>query len=205
LEDLAYKNRELERMVFVDGLTGIQNRRYFDDTSVQEWKRAARERTPISLLIADIDFFKLYNDTYGHQKGDDCLRKVAMALSSTLARSGDFVSRYGGEEFVAVLPNTDMVGVTAMAKNMRSSVIGLKIPHKSSTVSDNVTISLGGGSVVPPTKTEPSGLISLVDMALYAAKQDGRNRIKIVDQESVERLYNTPLHFVDPSKGREKG
>ncbi len=204
MEDLAQKNRELERMAFVDGLTGIPNRRYFDNTSLQEWKRAAREGTPISIVISDIDFFKLYNDTYGHQQGDDCLKKVAEALSETLERSGDFVSRYGGEEFVAILPNTDQEGAAVVARNMRSNVIALNIPHESSKAADQVTVSIGIGSVIPVINSDPSELISLVDKALYEAKQEGRNRIKTVDAADVKALYNKQSPPFKPAGGSTK-
>ncbi len=184
MKDLEQKNKELARMVFVDGLTGITNRRYFDNTSYTEWGRAAREGAPISIIMIDIDYFKFYNDTYGHQDGDDCLKEVARALDDALERSGDFVSRYGGEEFVAVLPNTDLAGAMVVAENMKANVSDLKLKHESSKVSDHVTISLGVGSISPSRRSEPSDLILEVDKALYKAKQNGRNRIEIIEEEA---------------------
>ncbi len=186
MRDLELKNRELERMVFVDGLTGITNRRYFDNTCFNEWGRAAREGIPISIIMIDIDYFKYYNDTYGHQDGDDCLKKVARCLDESLDRAGDFVSRYGGEEFVAVLPNTDQAGAVVVADNMKDNVVKLKMPHESSSVADCVTVSIGVGSAIPSRRTEPSDLILLVDKALYEAKQNGRNRIETA-KETLEK------------------
>ncbi|MDD5723085.1 MAG: diguanylate cyclase [Syntrophales bacterium] len=175
--DLEEKNKQLEQMAFLDGLTGIPNRRYFDDFSVQEWGRAIRGKIPFSVILFDIDFFKFYNDTYGHQQGDDCLKKVAGALKDTLERHADFVSRYGGEEFAVVLPNTDMSGACSVAEAMRSTVEALNLPHEKSQTADHVTVSGGIGSVVPREDSELSQLISKADRAMYTAKEKGRNRI----------------------------
>ena len=180
MEELAKKNKELERLAFLDGLTGIANRRYFEGVIHQEWGRAARESYPVGLIMIDIDFFKSYNDSYGHQKGDDCLIKVAGALSDAIRRAGDFVSRYGGEEFIAILPNSDPEGAFNVAETMRRNVANLQIPHKGSTIAPHVTVSLGVGSMVPQRQSTPSDLIDRVDKALYSAKQAGRNTIKKV-------------------------
>lgn len=177
MADLEEKNIQLERMAFMDGLTGIPNRRYFDDFSEQEWGRAMRDATPLSAIMMDIDFFKAYNDTYGHQKGDDCLKQVAKALKDALGRPADFVSRYGGEEFVAILPNTDLNGADIVAEIMRSNVFTLKIPHEKSKAAHYVTVSMGVGSMIPQRNSAISELIAKADKALYSAKQKGRNQI----------------------------
>jgi len=175
---LEERNQMLERLSFLDGLTGVANRRYFDESITQECRRAARDNTSLSLVMLDIDFFKRFNDTYGHQKGDVCLKEVATALSESLKRPGDFVARYGGEEFVAVLPNTDIEGAVFVAEAMRSNVAILAIPHANSEAGSCVTVSLGVGSMNPTHDTEPAQLISMVDKALYEAKGEGRNRLK---------------------------
>lgn len=175
---LTDANQMLERLSFLDGLTGIANRRYFDELIDQLWRRAAREVSPLSLIMVDIDFFKSFNDTYGHQQGDVCLKQVAKALSDVLRRPGDFVARYGGEEFVAILSNTEIEGAGVVAETMRSNVAALGIPHAKSQAGDRVTVSVGVGSMVPERNSEPSELISAVDQALYAAKEGGRNRVK---------------------------
>lgn len=181
MADLEKKNKELEQMVFIDGLTGIANRRYFNDISKQEWGRAIRDSQPFALIMIDIDYFKLYNDYYGHQDGDDCLRNVAQALDSALERSGDFVSRYGGEEFVAVLPNTNIEGAFVVAESICKKVADINIPHEKSEVGDRVTVSIGVGSVFPDRNSDCTELIAMVDEALYKAKREGRNRIVVVN------------------------
>ncbi len=177
LADLEHKNKELERLSFLDGLTGISNRRYFDKVFEQEWRRCFRERIPIGLLMADIDYFKLFNDTYGHQVGDDCLKKVAEALNESLLRPADFIARYGGEEFIAVLPHVDVNGTDEVARRMMASIHQLNIPHSKSEASDRVTLSIGMACVVPDRHMKLEKLIETADQALYSAKQSGRNRI----------------------------
>ena len=177
LEELQRKNRELERLSFLDGLTGIPNRRYFDKTLRQEWRRTRREELPLSLVMIDIDFFKDYNDAYGHLQGDDCLRQVARTLEASLHRPGDMVFRYGGEEFAAILPGTDAAGATAVAEKIREAVSGLSIPHSRSGVGDTITISLGVATSPPEGTDDREAFIAHADGALYAAKQAGRNRI----------------------------
>ena len=173
--------RELERLSLADGLTGIYNRRYFDRIIEREWSRAIRESLPISLIMIDIDFFKLYNDTYGHQSGDDCLVRVARTLDQSLNRSIDFVCRYGGEEFAAILPHSDLSGAVQIAERMRDNVQALKILHSASEVSDIVSISIGVGTIVPQRNWEFKELITLADESLYDAKRGGRNCIKTAD------------------------
>ena len=172
---------ELMRLSYFDGLTGIANRRYFEDIAKREWRRALREECPFSLLMGDIDYFKNYNDTYGHLEGDECLRKVATVLKENLKRPGDMVARYGGEEFVILLPDTDAKNATTVAEILRSSVENLGIEHIDSYISDVVTISLGVASILPTEDVSLSSLISNADQALYRAKKAGRNRISIID------------------------
>jgi diguanylate cyclase (GGDEF)-like protein len=179
LLDAAYQR--LQHISFLDGLTEIANRRRFDEFIDLEWRRAVRSSTPMSLIMIDIDFFKAYNDTYGHQSGDDCLKRVANALNTALNRPGDLAARYGGEEFSVVLAGTHPAGAAAVAEALRSRVEGLDIPHAGSRVSDRVTISLGVASMVPVRESSPADLISKADRALYAAKRAGRNRVQVAE------------------------
>jgi sigma-B regulation protein RsbU (phosphoserine phosphatase) len=134
------------------------------------------------LLLFDIDYFKRYNDRYGHQVGDDCLKAIAQALEQTLYRPADLVARYGGEEFVAILPNTDLNGAIIVAEQIRSAIANLEIPHQNSDISDIVTASIGVTSLIPSPKQKSSTLIKQADVALYSAKQKGRNRTVVFDQ-----------------------
>lgn len=177
-QQLKEMNQTLLRLSSLDGLTGIANRRRFEEFLDLEWKRAVREATPLSLIMVDIDFFKTYNDTYGHQAGDKCLKQVANVFSSTLHRPGDLVARYGGEEFVVVLPRTDAKGAVSVAEAMRSKVAALGIIHSHSKVSPYITISLGVATTIPSRDVSPLDLIATADEALYQAKQEGRNRVK---------------------------
>jgi diguanylate cyclase (GGDEF)-like protein len=174
--DLERKNRELERLSFLDGLTEIANRRYFDMVIRQEWRRSIREKKPLSLLMVDIDYFKFYNDTYGHQAGDRCLKQVAEALDDSLKRPGDFVARYGGEEFVGVLPNSDMAGAMAVARKMHDKVAALALAHEASKSGDYITISIGIATTLAGKQTSLQYLIKSADDALYKAKKNGRNQ-----------------------------
>jgi diguanylate cyclase (GGDEF)-like protein len=173
LEDL---NHLLQDLSSLDGLTGILNRRRFDEVLEMEWKRAARSRTNLSLIMIDIDCFKLYNDSYGHLEGDECLKKVAEALGGNLRRAGDVLARYGGEEFAVIMPETDDEGAEVVAERLRLSIQEAGIPHDKSPVIDYVTVSLGTATVIPGTETSPKALIAAADKALYQAKQEGRNR-----------------------------
>ncbi len=184
-EQLAAANAELTRLSNVDGLTGVANRRLFDDFFVAEWQRAVRSKQPLTVIMADVDHFKLYNDTYGHQAGDECLRQVASALSGGIQRATDLVARYGGEEFAVVLPDTDAGGAVAVAERLRAAVEGLGIPHAASKVRPVVTVSLGAASVLPEADGQPLAVIARADQALYKAKQLGRNRVVTeADQEN---------------------
>ncbi|MDX2096853.1 MAG: diguanylate cyclase [Leptolyngbyaceae cyanobacterium bins.59] len=160
-----------------DGLTQIPNRRCFDDHLVTQWQQTAEKNAPLSLLLCDIDYFKQYNDTYGHLAGDDCLRKVAQTLSKLPKRSGDLVARYGGEEFAIVLPNTPLEGAMRVAEQLQQAILTLHIPHIQSTVSSFVTLSIGVTCRIPSPEQAISTLLDEADHALYLAKQQGRNQI----------------------------
>ncbi|WP_420126568.1 diguanylate cyclase domain-containing protein [Longimicrobium sp.] len=177
---LTRANRRLSRLSSRDGLTGIANRRRFDRRLALEWRRAARTERPLSLLMADIDCFKDYNDLHGHQRGDDCLRQVARGLAESLHRAGDLVARYGGEEFAVLLPDTDEGHATTTAEMLRARVEAMAIPHGASGVSTVVTLSLGIGTVRPAAGLHPRYLVELADRALYLAKGEGRNRVRAV-------------------------
>ncbi|WP_321491798.1 sensor domain-containing diguanylate cyclase [uncultured Desulfobacter sp.] len=178
-EDKLLKlNQQLQRISRVDGLTDIPNRRCFDEYLDREWKRMARNKQNLSIILCDIDFFKVYNDTYGHQAGDECLQKVAKAIESMARRPADLSARYGGEEFVVVLPETGIEDALTISENIRFKVATLKIPHENSKVRKYVSLSLGIASVVPdPTQVNgPEMLVGMADQALYRAKEGGRNR-----------------------------
>ena len=176
MADLARKNRELERLSLLDALTDIPNRRYFDRVLAREWMRSLKAGAPLSLLMLDIDYFKQFNDAYGHPEGDVCLQRVARELHRTLTNPGDFVARYGGEEFAAVLPGTTAADAVPVADAMRTNVRALDIPHAESEVDDRVTLSVGVGAAVPDAAAEPAELVAMADSALYRAKRAGRNR-----------------------------
>jgi diguanylate cyclase (GGDEF)-like protein len=168
----------LEKVSATDGLTRIANRRWFDEQLEREWRRARRKHTPLSLILMDIDFFKAYNDHYGHLAGDDCLRQLARALEGCARRPADLVARYGGEEFVCLLPDTDANGALCVATLLREKVDGLNIPHAYSPVADHVTLSIGVSTLVPVVGQPPFDLIRRADELLYAAKQNGRNQVR---------------------------
>jgi diguanylate cyclase (GGDEF)-like protein/PAS domain S-box-containing protein len=174
---LEESNRELLRLASMDWLTQTANRLRFDECINQEWRQMARENACIALIMGDIDYFKAYNDTYGHPEGDRCLQKVAMAINKTVKRPRDLVARYGGEEFVIILPTTDVEGANFIAEQIRASVKALKIEHEESPIDRCVTISLGVAAMVPPVGSPPSVLIAAADYALYEAKGRGRDRI----------------------------
>ncbi len=175
-EELTAANIQLEALASTDGLTGISNRRTFDMELAREWSRAYREKTPVSLLMVDIDFFKKYNDTYGHQSGDRCLHQVASELARFANRAGDCAARYGGEEFALILPSTTLANAQWIAAKVIAAVEALDIPHSASSVAAYVTISAGVSTMVPESCNEESELISLADNALYTAKEAGRNQ-----------------------------
>lgn len=173
---LEAANKELSRLAMLDGLTKIANRRLFDDYLSMEWNRHSREQKILSLILVDIDYFKNYNDFYGHLGGDECLIRVAESIAKVINRPNDLVARYGGEEFAAVLPNTNLEGSLIFAEKMRTAVSSLRIPHEGSQISNQVTLSLGIASTVPSIDSKLEDLIKKADKALYAAKSQGRNK-----------------------------
>jgi len=175
--DLVKKTRLLKTISQTDGLTMIPNRRRFDEFLDLEWRRAFRNRTPLSVIMADLDYFKLYNDFYGHIKGDECLRRVANVIHEIARRPGDLAARYGGEEFSVVFGKTDIGKALMLAGKIRSEISGLKIPHERSLVCDFITVSMGVASVIPDDKTSPKQLIECADRRLYKAKKSGRNQV----------------------------
>jgi len=176
-EKLLQLQKELEELSFQDGLTRVANRRMFDSIIQVEWTNARRNSQPLSLIMLDIDYFKQYNDHYGHIQGDDCLRQVAEVLSGAGTRANDFFARFGGEEFVLVLPQTDSEAAKKIAERCRKLIFKAQIPHEKSLVSTVLTISVGVGTVIPGYQDEPVDFINSVDQRLYQAKQLGRNCI----------------------------
>lgn len=174
---LMQANGELLRKANQDGMTSIANRRYFDEYLANEWRRAVRQHEPIALIFADVDFFKKYNDHYGHQAGDDCLRQVAQTMAQQLRRPADLLARYGGEEFVVLLPGTSLPGAVFIAESMRMAIERLGLPHVASETANCVTLSLGVASIVPTEAMAEGFLIYGADQALYIAKKSGRNRV----------------------------
>jgi diguanylate cyclase (GGDEF)-like protein len=177
--ELEQANQQLHRLANLDGLTQVANRRRFDEYLNLEWKRLVREKQPLSLVMFDIDYFKFYNDCYGHQAGDDCLKQIASALSRALKRPADLAARYGGEEFAAILPNTELLGAVAVARAIQEEVKQLKIPHERSEVSEYVTLSMGVTSTIPTQDLSVEDLVAAADEALYKAKKRGRDRFLI--------------------------
>lgn len=176
---------ELRTYSHIDSLTGVPNRRHFDEYISSELRRSVRASLPLSLIMLDLDYFKAYNDTYGHQMGDQCLIQVAAALESSLNRPGDMVARLGGEEFVVVLADTDKEGAAVLAERLRAKIESLAIEHRNSKVATHVTASLGVTSEVPGQACESAMLVAAADRALYRAKHDGRNCVRLDDPELV--------------------
>lgn len=174
--ELKTANKKLEEISFIDGLTGISNRRRFDEVLTMEWQRCERNQHRLSLIMMDIDYFKRYNDRYGHLAGDGCLKLVAQALKAVPGRNSDFAARYGGEEFAVILPDTDEEGAHEIAKKILNTVRNLKIPHEDSLVREFVTVSLGVCTVTPRRNMEPKTLVDCADQQLYRAKKEGRDR-----------------------------
>jgi len=174
---LQNANRKLNQMARIDSLTRLPNRRQFDEVLDREWSLSTRKKEPFSLIIMDVDFFKKYNDTYGHAKGDECLRKVADSMHSALLRPTDTVSRYGGEEFAVILPNTDVNGATEVASRMCEFVEKMQIEHSSSDISNYVTMSAGVATRDPGGDVDRRKLFRIADENLYSAKENGRNQV----------------------------
>lgn len=184
--ELQKANQELHRLATLDGLTQVANRRCFEEYFNLEWRRLQREKAPLSFILCDVDYFKLYNDTYGHLAGDSCLKQIAQAINDTLKRPADLVARYGGEEFAIILPNTTIEGAVHVAELVQQNIKKMQIIHRQSSVSEFVTLSIGISCVVPQLNLLPIQLIDITDEALYAAKAQGRNCLvtKILEIES---------------------
>jgi two-component system chemotaxis family response regulator WspR len=174
--ELMRINAELQRLSNVDGLTGLGNRRYFDEYAAAQWKLALREQKSIAVLMIDVDDFKRYNDSYGHMAGDEVLKGVAAALKKSIERPTDLAARFGGEEFIVILPSTPFSALHELGERVRRSVEELGIPHKASTVGGHATISVGGAATLPRSEGCILQLIESADQALYAAKHAGKNR-----------------------------
>lgn len=175
-------NEKLERESATDGLTGITNRRRFDEILGVEWLRAARSGVCLSLLMVDIDHFKRFNDHYGHVAGDECLRKVAQLLHSSARRAGDFVARYGGEEFVVLLPGAKAIDAEELVQRYQQGIAAMALPHASSPTADHVTFSIGIAHIVPSASRDPASLVNAADTAMYRAKTAGRARFAVASQ-----------------------
>lgn len=188
---LAEANRELERLSTTDSLTGLANRRSFNEFLSREWLRGQREEQPFSVVMIDIDHFKRYNDHYGHLEGDICLQKVAWALQGALCRPGDLLARYGGEEFVAILPHTDSKGAVELAENFHERIQEMKLPHADSPISSCLTISIGVASIIPDQSLSASQVVAMADRALYQAKQAGRNQSAIALPSSLKEQLSS--------------
>lgn len=181
------QNELLRKLAYVDALTGVPNRRSFDETLAHEWIRCSRSRLPLAVLMLDIDHFKAYNDGYGHPRGDACLRQVAVALSACLGRGPDLLARYGGEEFVCLLPQCDLAGAHTVAERLRQAVLEQQIPHPRSPVAPVLTISVGVACAVPQADGDPAALVRQADAGLYRSKSQGRNVVR----EAVQELENS--------------
>ena len=170
-------NLELLRLTNTDGLTGIANRRYFDDYLEAEWRRAKRQQAEMSILLIDVDNFKSYNDTYGHVAGDEVLRRIAAAIQAVCRRPADLAARFGGEEFALILPDTNEAGVMQLGEIVRHAVEELAISHSAASSGDKVTVSCGGATLIPSQGEVPTRLIEVADSRLYRAKHQGKNRM----------------------------
>lgn len=183
-EQLEQANHELEKLVAVDDLTSLHNRRRFNELFEAEWHRLRRERQPLSVIMADVDYFRAYNDTYGHLAGDDCLKQVAHALLRAAKRPADVVARYGGEEFVVALPNTDLAGAICVAQSIHTKMQEMEIIHTASPVSPMVTLSMGVVTQIPGQNAAPTQLLEQADRSLFQAKTQGRNCIQTAPDNS---------------------
>lgn len=182
---LREQAEKLRNLAYLDGLTGIPNRRRMDEYLADEFKRAVRSGAPLSIIMADIDYFKQYNDAYGHQQGDFCLQRIANAIKAVLRRPADLVARYGGEEFAIILPDTAIDGAVALAEDIRMHIESLDILYKTSKVAGHVTLSLGISGTLPNSNASEKSLLTQADTALYQAKINGRNRV-VVYQEPFQ-------------------
>lgn len=178
-QQLLDTNLVLQRLMNSDGLTGLSNRRHFDEYLELEWRRAIREQTQLSLMMIDVDYFKAYNDNFGHLEGDEALRQVAKAIRASCSRPSDLPARYGGEEFALVLPNTSPGGARLLAEKLRQTVAGMNIQHIAPTEGSSLTVSIGLATLVPPVGSHSRQLIQSADQGLYAAKHNGRNQVVV--------------------------
>lgn len=178
---LADLNSMLVKLSLIDSMTGVANRRSFDRILDKEWRRAIRNGLPISVIMIDVDFFKSYNDHYGHQEGDECLKLVARILKDTLRRPGDAICRYGGEEFVIILPDTPSEGAGQVGESLRAAVFSAGIPHHHSKIADRISVSVGTSTMIATSRFDPKDLVESADKALYAAKASGRNKVIVSD------------------------
>ena len=177
MTDQKRAEQALQNLAARDSLTALANRRSLDEKLLIEWKCGQRAGTSMAFILADVDHFKNYNDHYGHQKGDDCLRAVASAIGATVFRPADMTARYGGEEFAVVMPNTDLTGAKAVAERIREAIVDLALAHSESQTAPYVTLSMGVSAIVPSPESSLENLIAAADAALYQAKHDGRNRV----------------------------
>jgi two-component system, chemotaxis family, response regulator WspR len=191
-QQLLEANLELQRLTKVDGLTGLSNRRYFDEYLTAEWQRSERARTALSVLMIDVDNFKRYNDVYGHLAGDEVLRRVADIIQTNCGRSGDLGARFGGEEFAVVLPGASLAGTEQLGTKLRRDIDDLQLPHKASAPTDHITVSIGGASIIPMSGQLPAVLVDSADKALYQAKADGRNRVVLYAPLAPEGVHRVP-------------
>ncbi len=175
--ELLITNRKLENLLRIDPLTGLPNRRSFDEVYKREFASAVRMNQSLAIMILDIDFFKQYNDTYGHIEGDKCLQYISRVFETIILRSTDYVARFGGEEFIFLMPSTDKKGATMLAEDIRRHICELNIPHKASMIAPYVTVSIGIIIAFPNPQTDPTSLLKNADQALYKAKNNGRNCI----------------------------
>lgn len=178
-QQLEEANRKLAQISYLDALTGVSNRRSFEEELTMEWRRATRTASRLSLLMIDIDGFKLYNDGLGHQAGDECLREVARLIDEGAKRAGDVVARYGGEEFAVLLPDTDSLGAAVLAERIRGAVEGRNMPHPA--IARGLTVSIGVATMSSREDAQPSALVRAADAALYQAKRDGRNLVRVAE------------------------
>lgn len=188
--ELETLNKQLDKIAHEDALTGIANRRSFDELAEKEWDRAQREQHPLAIVLLDVDYFKRYNDTYGHAAGDDCLRVVARVLRESLMRSSDIVARYGGEEFVVLLPNTDLEGASMVAKRIIRRMDCQQLPHATSRVAAHVTVSIGVTSLTPSTDNSLLEGLKQADEALYYAKGQGRHQYQLYQPTLSEQIVS---------------
>jgi diguanylate cyclase (GGDEF)-like protein len=190
--ELERLNQELNQLANLDGLTQVANRRCLQETFTREWYRLAREKAPLSMIICDVDYFKRYNDTYGHQMGDECLQKIAETIKKALKRPADLVARYGGEEFVVLLPNTQASGAWIVAQEIQQNIRKLSLDHQASLVSPFITMSMGLSSTIPTHETVGEELFEIADQALYDAKKQGRDRIIFREFRAIESQHHQP-------------